>query len=211
MSSFCGNKDCLNRQRHLPESPVSEKFRRYEQLALRVRSFAGLTGIHDKLDPYTLAESVSLRVVPFESIAGLSDEAKALLQSPAGAWSGGATPMLPDGTHVVILNPSHSEARKMATLMEEVCHVLLGHKHSELSAASENSEAHRTHNKQIEEEAYSVGAAALLPYRALVCNLSRGLSVKSISAQAGVSQALVRYRIRVLKLSAYLTATIKAT
>lgn len=205
MSSFCGNSECQNRQRFLPEAPVSEKFRQYEQLALRVRSFAGLTGIHDRLDPYALAESVGLRIVPLESIAGLSEETKARLQSPDGAWSGGATPMLPDGTHVVILNPSHSETRKMATLMEEVCHVLLGHQHSELSTGSENSEASRTHNQQIEEEAYSVGAAALLPYRALLCNLSRNQTIKSIASQAGVSQALVRYRIKVLRLAQYLT------
>lgn len=202
MAGFCGNSDCLNRLHYLPADTVSEKFRQYEQLALRVRSFAGLAGIHDRLDPYALAESVGLRVVALDSINGLSEESKALLQSPNGAWSGGATPMLPDGTHIVILNPSHSKTRKMATLMEEVCHVLLGHKHSELSANSENG---RTHNKRIEEEAYSVGAAALLPYRALICNLSSGQSIQSIAAQAGVSQALVRYRIKVLKLSAYLT------
>ena len=206
MSSFCGNSDCLNRSRFLPEPPVSDKFRQYEQLALRVRSFAGLTGIHDRLDPYVLAESLGLRVVSLDSIVGLSDEAKALLQSPSSeAWSGGATPILPDGTRVVILNPSHSETRKMATLMEEICHVLLGHQHSELSAASEASDAHRTHHQHIEEEAYAVGTAALLPYRALACYLSRGFSIKTISVQLGVSQALVRYRIRVLKLSAYLT------
>ncbi len=205
MSSFCGNSDCLNRSRFLPEPPVSDKFRQYEQLALRVRSFAGLAGIHDRLDPYALAESVGLRVVPLDSVVGLSDEAKALLQSTAsGAWSGGATPVLPDGTRVVILNPSHSETRKMATLMEEICHVLLGHQHSELTTDSENAAAGRTHHQQIEEEAYSVGAAALLPYRALACNLSRGQSIRAIAAQAGVSQALVRYRIKILRLSHYL-------
>lgn len=204
MSSFCGNRECRNRQRFLPEPPVSDKFRQFEQLALRVRSFAGLTGIHDRLDPFALAESVGLRVVPLDSITGLSDETKALLQSPGGAWSGGATPILPDGTRVVILNPSHSETRKMATLMEEICHVLLGHQHSEITT-KETAEAARTHNQQIEEEAYSVGAAALLPYRALTCNLSRGQSIRTIAAQAGVSQALVRYRIRVLRLAQYLT------
>lgn len=89
--------------------------------------------------------------------------------------------------------------------MEEVCHVLLGHKHSELSAGgSDTDNARRTHNKHIEEEAYSVGAAALLPYRALICNLLRNQSIKSIAVHAGVSQALVRYRIRVLKLSTHL-------
>lgn len=205
MSTSCGNPDCLNRLNFLPEPPVSEKFRQYEQLALRIRSFAGLSGIHDKLDPYLLAQSAGLRVVPLDAIDGLTDDIKAVLQSPNGAWSGGATPMLPDGTRVVILNPNHSNSRKAATLMEEVCHVLLGHKHTELSAGGSGTDnAHRTHNKHIEEEAYSVGAAALLPYRALICNLLRNQSIKSIAVHAGVSQALVRYRIRVLKLSTHL-------
>ncbi len=207
MYTPCGNLDCLNQLNFLPESPVSEKFRQYEQLALRIRSFAGLSDIHDKLDPYLLAHSAGLRVVPLDAIDGITDDIKAVLQSSNEAWSGGATPMLPDGTRVVILNPNHSNSRKAATLMEEVCHVLLGHKHSELSTGGNlNAEnAHRTHNKQIEEEAYSVGAAALLPYRALICNLLRGQSIKSIALFAGVSQALVRYRIRVLRLSSYLT------
>ena len=197
MPSSCGNSDCLNRLLYVPESVVSEKFRQYEQLGLRVRSFAGLTSIHERLDPFALAESVGLRVVPLESIAGLTEDVKAVLQSPDRVWSGGATPVLPDGTRIVILNPSQSSQRKAATLMEEICHVLLGHKHSELSSA-------RTHDKNIEDEAYSVGAAALLPYRALACDLSRGHSIKSIAAQAGVSQALVRYRIKILKLTTYL-------
>jgi Zn-dependent peptidase ImmA (M78 family) len=92
----------------------------------------------------------------------------------------------------------------MATLMEEICHVLLGHQHSELTTASKTAEASRTHHQQIEEEAYSVGAAALLPYRALACNLSRGQSIKAIASHAGVSQALVRYRIKILRLTHYL-------
>ena len=207
MSSSCGNRDCSNRLNFLPSHPVSEKFRQFEQLALRIRSFAGLSGIHDKLDPYLLAQSAGLRVVPLDAINGLTEDAKAVLQSPNGAWSGGATPMLPDGTRIVILNPNHSTTRKAATLMEEICHVLLGHQHSELSTGNSNSDASRTHHQHIEEEAYSVGAAALLPYRALVCSLLRGQSIKAIAIQAGVSQALVRYRIRVLKLSVHLGRT----
>lgn len=201
MSSFCGNKECLDRHHHLPPPSVSEKFREYEQLGLRVRSFAGL-GIHDRLDPFALAEKLGLRVVSLDMIEGLSDELKALLQT-SQSWSGGATPTLPDGTRIVILNPQQSAARKAATLMEEVCHTLLGHKHSELSV-TQSSGNHRSYDREIEDEAYSVGAAALLPYRTLLCNLSRGQSIKTIAAQAGVSQALVRYRIKVLKLTHYL-------
>jgi len=205
MSKYCGNSECLNRLNYLPEPPVSDKFRQYEQLALRIRSFAGLLGVHEVLDPYRLAESVGLRVVALEDIEGLSEKAKALLKSPESVWSGGATPMLPDGTRIVLLNPSQSQGRKAATLMEEVCHVLLGHKPSQLSSGTNENEAQRSFDKTIEEEAYSVGCAALLPYRALFCNLLRKHSIKSIADQVGVSQSLVRYRMRVLKLTPYLT------
>lgn len=198
MSSFCGNKECLDRHYHLPPPSVSEKFRQYEQLGLRVRSFTGL-GIHDRLDPFFLAEKLGLRVVPLDLIEGLSEELKAKLQSNQ-SWSGGATPTLPDGTRVVILNPQQSAERKAATLMEEICHTLLGHKHSEISV-NQTSGNHRSYDRQVEDEAYSVGAAALLPYRALACDLSRKQTIRSIAARAGVSQSLVKYRIKVLKLT----------
>ena len=201
MSSFCGDSACLNQLNYLPEPPVNEKFRQFEQLSLRIRSFAGLKNIHDRLDPYELAKSAGLRVIAVEDIEGLSDKAKALLKSPDVTWSGGATPMLPDGSRIVILNPSQSQGRKAATLMEEICHVLLGHNPSQISAGSQ---AQRTYNKKIEEEAYSVGAASLLPYRALLCNLLRKHSIKDIATQAGVTQSLVRYRIKILRLTPYL-------
>ncbi|MBS1791826.1 MAG: ImmA/IrrE family metallo-endopeptidase [Acidobacteria bacterium] len=201
MSNYCGDSACLNPLNFLPAPPVRDKFRQYEQLSLRIRSFAGLKSIHDRLDPYGLAKSAGLRVIAVEDIQGLSDKAKALLKSPDIAWSGGATPMLPDGSRIVILNPSQSQGRKAATLMEEVCHVLLGHTPSQISAGSQ---AQRTYNQQIEEEAYSVGAAALLPYRALLCSLLRKRSIRTIASQAGVTQSLVRYRIKILRLTSHL-------
>lgn len=200
MSGFCGNKECLDRLTYLPAT--ASKFRHYEQLGLRVRSFVNL-GIHDRLNPLTLANVVGLKIVALDAISELSDEAKRILSDPSLKWSGGATPELSDGSHLVILNPAQSPGRQAATLMEEICHILLGHRHSQIASDTVTlGETHREYNDLIEEEAYSAGAAALVPYRSLVCDLSRGRSIKSIAQHFGVTQSLIRYRMRVLHLTA---------
>jgi hypothetical protein len=199
MPGFCDNKECSDRLSYLPAT--TSKFRRYEQLGLRVRSFVNL-GIHDRLDPIRLADVVGLRVLTLDAISELSPETRRILSDPSMEWSGGATPELPDGSHLIVLNPSQSPGRQAATLMEEICHILLGHRHSQIAYnATTIGENHREYNDSIEEEAYSVGAAALVPYRSLACDLSRGQSIKSIAQYFGVTQSLIKYRMRVLHLT----------
>ena len=200
MASFCGSNECLDRLSYLPAT--AGKFRRYEQLGLRVRSFLNL-GIHERLNPLKLAELVGLRVVTLKDVVGLSDKAKQVLTNSSHVWSGGATPELPDGSRVVIINPMQSQGRQAVTLMEEICHTLLGHKHSQITLAPDDNENHRDYNDLIEEEAYAAGAAALVPYRALACDLSHGISIKSIADHFGVTPSLIRYRIRVLRLAGH--------
>lgn len=146
---------------------------------------------------------VGLIIITLKDVVGLSDDVKQILASSSQAWSGGATPELPDGSRIVILNPMQSEGRRAATLMEEVCHSLLGHKHSQITLHSDGGGNYRDYNDSIEEEAYAVGAAALVPYRALVCDLSHGLLVESIANNFGVTRSLVKYRVRVLELTKY--------
>ncbi|MEP7341300.1 MAG: ImmA/IrrE family metallo-endopeptidase [Acidobacteriota bacterium] len=178
------------------------KFRRYEQLGLRVRSFLNL-GIHERLDPLKLAGLVGLRVVTLKDVVGLSDQVKEVLTNSSHAWSGGATPELPDGSRIAIINPMQSQGRQAVTLMEEICHTLLGHRHSQITLAPDDNQNHRDYNDIIEEEAYAVGAAALVPYRALACDLSHRTIIKSIANHFGVTPSLVKYRIRVLRLTGH--------
>lgn len=200
MSAFCNNKDCSDRLSYLPAT--TSKFRQYEQFGLRVRSFINL-GIHDRLDPIQLAGVVGLKVLALDAISGLSGEAKQILSNPALGWSGGATPELPDGSRIIILNPSQSPGRQAATLMEEICHILLGHRHSKIVQVAGVGQNHRDYNDSIEEEAYSTGAAALVPYRSLACDLSQGHSIESIAKHFGVTRSLIRYRMRVLHLTIF--------
>src|SRR5690606_21265910 len=124
------------------------------------------------LDPFKLASYARLLVVSFEQITGLSPEAREhLLGDEKDMWSGGAaSKRLPDGSKLIILNPQHGKNRHNATLMEEICHVFLGHKPSRLQIERKTKDGRtiaRDYNAEIEEEAYSTGAAALVPYTAL--------------------------------------------
>lgn len=206
MLSPCQNNYCQDESSYLP--PNDDKFRNYEQLGLRVRSFARLR-IHDRLNPRELAGILGINILNLDEIDGVSEEIKSILANSSQQWSGGATPLLPDGSRLVILNPWQSVERQAATLMEEICHIVLGHQHSHINAGNsqliaddepKESEAQRSYDQSIEEEAYAVGAAALVPFRSLSCDLSNGKSIKSIARHFGVTISLVKYRIKVLRL-----------
>ena len=65
---------------------------------------------------------------------------------------------------VVILNPNHGRAPTNATLMEEICHVFLGHQPNRLSVVTKDERGrvlNRDYRKADEEQAYGVGEAGL--------------------------------------------------
>ena len=144
-------------------------------------------------------------MITFEEIVGLSEQSiKHLLDEGKDMWSGGAAShKLPDGRKLIILNPTHSKKRHAATLMEEISHVFLGHKPSRLAIANTNKEGKsiaRDYNADIEEEAYSTGAAALVPYTALKRQVYNGKTAAQIARHFNVSRALVEYRIKISRL-----------
>lgn len=170
-----------------------------------LREFAGLRSDHQPLDPFKLASYARLLVVSFDQVTGLSPEARDhLLGDGKDLWSGGAaSKRLPDGSKLIILNPQHSPARHKATLMEEISHVFLGHQPSRLQIEKKTRDGRtiaRDYNAEIEEEAYSTGAAALVPYTALERMVRSGRTVPEIARHYGVSRALVEYRIKVSRL-----------
>ncbi|HVG38876.1 MAG TPA: ImmA/IrrE family metallo-endopeptidase [Pyrinomonadaceae bacterium] len=185
--------------------PPTQKGRQYELRALGLRDFAGLRGDDEALDPWTLAHFAKLMVVDFEQIQNLSAETREhLLGDGADAWSGGTCSRpLPNGWRLVILNPRHGVQRNHATLMEEVCHVFLGHKANRLAIVAENKQGKtvaRDYNEEDEEAAYAVGAAALVPFTALSRFVGQGKSSAEIARHFNVSRELVEYRLKVSRL-----------
>ena len=169
-----------------------------------LRDFARVRG-DEPLDPFSLAYFAKLMVIDFDQIEGLTKETREhLLGEGANAWSGGTCSRpLPNGWRLVILNPRHGVQRNNATLMEEVCHVFLGHKANRLAIVVENKQGKtvaRDYNEADEEAAYAVGAAALVPYAGLHRFVRRGKTSKEIAQHFNVSRELIEYRMKVSRL-----------
>jgi hypothetical protein len=186
--------------------PPTQKGRHHEIRAQGLREFAGLRSDEERLDPFELAKYARLLVVPFDAIEELLSEAtlKELLGPSKEKWSGGAaSKVLPNGSKLIILNPTHHKNRHSATLMEEICHVFLGHKPSRLAIERRDRRGNivaRDYNAAIEEEAYATGAAALVPYAGLKKMIARGKTAAEMARHYGVSRALVEYRIKISRL-----------
>ncbi len=186
--------------------PPTRKGRDYEIRAIGLREFAGLRKDDERLNPFELARYANLLVASFEQIEPfLTEETRAhLLGAGSDKWSGGAcSQTLFDGRKLIILNPTHNDNRKNATLMEEICHVFLGHKPSRLAVETINKHGKpiaRDYREDDEEAAYSVGAAALVPYSALERFVEQGKTSREIARHFNVSRELVEYRMKISRL-----------
>ncbi|MGI8495787.1 MAG: ImmA/IrrE family metallo-endopeptidase [Pyrinomonadaceae bacterium] len=186
--------------------PPSRKGREYEIRAIGLREFAGLRRDDEKLNPFDLAHFAKLLVATFDQIEPfLSEETRQhLLNTGSDKWSGGAcSQTLWDGRKLIVLNPTHNANRQNATLMEEICHVFLGHKPSRLAIQNTNKHGKpiaRDYREADEEAAYSIGAAALVPFSALRRMIIRGKTSREISRYFNVSRELVEYRMKVSRL-----------
>jgi IrrE N-terminal-like domain len=186
--------------------PPTQKGKDFEIKAIGLREFAGLRRDDQRLNPFELARFAKLLVASFDQVeAYLSDETKAqLLGNAKDKWSGGAcSQALPDGRKLIILNPTLGKNRQNATLMEEVCHVFLGHKPSRLAIETKNKQGKviaRDYHPEIEEEAYSVGAAALVPFLALKRMIDEGKTSREIARHFNVSRDLIEFRMKISRL-----------
>lgn len=195
--------------------PPSQKGRQYEIRGLGLREFAGLKHDTDPLNPFDLARYAKLLVVPFDQLESMlsAETVEHLLGEGKDAWSGGACSQpLPNGWRLIILNPTHSSRRHKATLMEEISHVFLGHKPSRLEIKNINRAGKtvaRDYNADVEEQAYSVGAAALVPYSGLKKLIAEGKTSPEIARHFRVSRELVEFRMKINRLwEMYKAATV---
>jgi hypothetical protein len=145
------------------------------------------------LDPFELANKLSAKVVSPSDIPGLNSGClHQLLMVDSDAWSAGSI-HIPNGGVMVVLNPTHPQTRKRATLMEELSHLHLGHTPSKLIVVN-GYLAFRSFKKSHETEAYWVGAAALVPRAALERARHNRSERRILASYFGVSRQLVSFR-----------------
>ncbi len=195
MKSGMGQNDTPAQVR-LDDLPrVGSKWCEYEKRAIEIRRLVGVA-YDECFEPEILASLLNFRIIGLSQLEGLSPEIHQILVggdqwSGAAIRPGGTDPGDLSGPALIIVNDSHSRRRQRATVMEEICHLILGHPPSTIHDRG------RTFNPRIEEEAYAVGAATLLPYRALSEALCRQVTPEAIAVRFDVSRQLVVYRMRV--------------
>lgn len=163
--------------------------RRLEREAAAIRWHLGLDP-SDRLDAMRLAAAVHARVLAPDDFC---DELLARRLRSA-AWDGAALHVA--GELVIVLNPARSQARRTATLMEELSHALLGHAPTRIARDPVTGLARRSYDAAQERDAFELGATLLLPREYLAAAIRARRPTGAIAREVGCSEALVRYRLR---------------
>lgn len=151
-----------------------------------------------RLDPFQLARRMEMQVLMLDERCGVPlDVCERLLGCDSRAWSAG-TLHLPDGGKLVVMNPTHQVQRQRASLMEEIAHIHLNHRPTQLIHV--NGMVLRSWDDSAEKQAYWVGAAALLPERIIKGSRTLGKTVEEVAEEHGVSIALVKFRANILSI-----------
>lgn len=152
-----------------------------------------------QLDPATLIGTYDHMILfDIRSAAGTNDADLELLRADSDRWSAMAF-RIGDNPWLITWNPWHAPSRIRVSMMEEVSHIVLGHKPTALVPDPRTGLPRRTFTPSKEKEAYGVAGAALVPYSGLVPLLRRGETNESIASLFGVSSELVTMRVNVTK------------
>lgn len=160
---------------------------RLERCAIAAKRVLGLAD-GAAVDPFAVATSLRVPVVGQLSQFAVLPEPMRSEMLASNQWSAGTLegPLGP----MIILNPIHSDTRLKVTLAEEIAHLVMGHPPSKINAAGV-----RTYNATVEQEAFSVGGALVMPYGQVFSLARSGAPIATIAEAFGVSPAMARCRV----------------
>lgn len=178
--------------------PVTLSKEELEQTAEQFRNDLGL-GDDEPLDSLRLdVEGVDIvRLTQTKCIDSATLER--LSTDACGEWSAMSVPL--DEYHerwAVLLNDCHTAERQRVTLLEEVWHILSGHKLTKIAKIADSFG--RTYDSAEEHDAYYLASASLLPRSAITGFVADGMISGDIASYFGTSPELVEYRIKRLGL-----------
>jgi Zn-dependent peptidase ImmA (M78 family) len=171
---------------------------RIERTAAATRERVGLDQL-EVLDPNLLVEDLNARVFHLSDL--IVDDGVALRRAQRINFDGASSFHPEMRKPVIILNCSRPVRRRMATLMEELAHLLLEHTPSLIARDPGLGIVRRSFNREQENEAYDFGAALLLPKERIQRDVkNRALAAREIAEAHKCSEQLVTYRIRRMRL-----------
>lgn len=124
---------------------------------------------------------------------------KRLRTEACDEWSAMSVPLNGDQDEwAVLLNDCHTIERQRVTLLEEMWHILLGHKLVKIAKVA--GAYGRTYDTSEEHDAYYLASATLLPRGAISKAVAKGETSDDIAERFGTSRELAEYRIKRLGL-----------
>jgi transcriptional regulator with XRE-family HTH domain len=178
--------------------PVSLSKEELEQTAAQFRTDLGLDD-DEPLDSLRL-DVEGVDIIGLTQTKCLDNRTVVRLSTDAcGEWSAMSVPLDEDHERwAVLLNDCHTVERQRVTLLEEVWHILSGHKLTKIAKIAEAFG--RTYDSTEEHDAYYLASATLLPRSAVASAVGEGKSSSEIALRFGTSPELVEYRIKRLGL-----------
>jgi transcriptional regulator with XRE-family HTH domain len=178
--------------------PVSLSKEELEQTAEKFRKDLGLTP-DQPLDPLQI-DVEDVRVFRLRQTDCLEPSVAHRLRNEAcNEWSAMSVPLdNSEDSWAVLLNDCQTPERQRVTLLEEVWHILLGHKLTKIARVAEAYG--RTYDKVEEHDAYYLASATLLPRSAMIKAVDGRMSSTEIARKFGTSPELVDYRLKRLGL-----------
>lgn len=156
----------------------------------------------ERIDAVALAEHVGCVVRSADTLVDIR-KLKELKRIQDNAFFA-CTFELPGDRHGIVFSPLMSDARRNSDVAHEVAHILLEHRLSRLEHLGDV--AFLSCDKQQEEEAGWLAGCLLLPRFALIHDLKRRMTHKTIAKHRVLSEEMVDYRVRVTGVTRQLAA-----
>jgi Zn-dependent peptidase ImmA (M78 family) len=171
---------------------------RIEDRAKAIRGRVGLDQLQ-VLDPSLIVDDLGAEVFHLSDL--IATDGAALRRARRIGFDGMSSIHPETGEPVIILNCGRPVRRRMATLMEELAHLLLRHQPSKIALDPELGVVRRSFDRSQENEAYDLGAALLLPKERIQRDVKdEKLAAIEIADAHKCSEQLVVYRIRRMRL-----------
>jgi hypothetical protein len=182
------------RLQYADDWPVYPAYRQIERLAAADRETIGCR-FGEPCDPRRLVD-----IFDVDSLLETKDAYEQLFQRPMNGtfdglvrWSG-ITMETPGGSYLMMINPTHSAARRALSIVHEFGHLVRNHKPVRVDLA--NGITVTRHSDQQEKEATLYGLGVLVPYAPLYQMLRQGATIRGIAHFYGVSMEAIVMKMK---------------
>jgi len=159
-----------------------------KQIAADTRGELGLT-LFDRLDPFNLAESLSIPVFSLSDLLNEAPEVAHLITAEPEAFS--AVTVFEGRKRAIVHNDGHARVRGNSNICHEISHGLLGHPPT--PALDDNG--CRIWNQDVEDEASWLSGCLLVPEEAALAIARGRWTVETAAQRFDVSTQMINYRL----------------